>query len=129
MVGDAMNRKSIAHFLLVPAFVLLIGTLNARAQRTDPLAMQIEKLDAGVLQDRPHEQLSQMLREHVREGLASANRRSSQEWREISSREQWESFKCKRLEALRASLGRFPEVSQGSAPAGHKDDSGGRICN
>jgi dienelactone hydrolase len=106
-----MNSKPNAHLLLVLSFFLYVGEPRARAQDTGQLASQIEKLDANILQDRSREQLSQMLEKHVQEGLAAANRRSSQEWRQIANREQWESFKRKRLESLRASLGQFPEIT------------------
>ena len=105
-----MNRNQVVHVLLVLAFVFLTGAPHARAQGTDPLPSQIENLDASLLQERPREELSQMMEKHVQEGLAAANRRSSQEWRQIASPEQWESFKRKRLEDLRASLGQFPEI-------------------
>jgi cephalosporin-C deacetylase-like acetyl esterase len=95
---------------LILAFFVPIGPPRALAQGTEQLASQIEKLDASVLQDRPHEELSQMLEKHVQQELAAANRRSSQEWRQIVSSEQWESFSRKRVEALRASLGQFPDI-------------------
>lgn len=105
-----MNRKTNTHLLLILAFFVPIGAPYARAQGTERLREQIEKLDASLLQDRPREQLSQMLEKHVQEGLEAANRRSSWEWRQVSSRELWESFKRKRLGALRESLGQFPEI-------------------
>ena len=105
-----MNRKPVVHPLLILVFYFPICAPYARAQRTEQLPSQIEKLDASLLQDQPREKLSQMLKKHVQEDLAAANRRSSQEWRQIASWEQWESFKHKRLEALRTSLGQFPEI-------------------
>jgi len=105
-----MNRIAHARVLLILAFLVPIVAPHAQAQGTEQLQEQIEKLDASLLRDRPREQLSQMLEKHVREGLEAANRRSSREWRKISNRERWESFKQKRLGALRESLGQFPEI-------------------
>ena len=109
VVEDAVNRNPVVHLLIILVFFQIYAQ-HSRAQGTEQLAAQIEKLDTGILQDKPREQLSQMLEKHVQEGLASANRRSSQEWRQVSGREQWEAFKRKRLEALRASLGQFPDI-------------------
>ena len=65
-----------------------------------------------------------MLAKHAQERLEAANRRSSLEWRQISNREQWESFKRKRLEALRASLGQFPEIPKDPRRRSHEDPAG-----
>ena len=105
-----MDMKADVRILLVVAFFVAGGALHAKAQSAEQLPLQIQKLDARVLQDRPQEQLSKMLEKQVQEGLAAANRRSSQEWRQIAGREQWESYRRKRLEALRTSLGKFPEI-------------------
>ncbi len=105
-----MNRNPIVHLFLVGPLLFLFCSPHARAQDEEELAARIEKLDTRILQDQPHEQLSQMLETHVQAALVEANRRSSQDWRQISSREQWESFKRKRLESLRTSLGQFPEI-------------------
>jgi dienelactone hydrolase len=105
-----MNRRTNFLFLLVPAFIFHLGAPRARTQSTEQLRAQIEELSVNLLRDRPPAQLSQMLANHAQERLEAANRRSSADWRQISSREQWESFERKRLEALRTSLGQFPEV-------------------
>ncbi len=105
-----MTRHPTIHYFLILASVFVIGSKHTRAQGTDHLAAQIEGLDAGVLQDQPREQLSQMLETHVQACLAAANRRSSQDWRQVSGLEPWEAFKRKRLDALRTSLGQFPEI-------------------
>jgi dienelactone hydrolase len=105
-----MNIRPNPLFLLLLCFSVCVASPRARAQGTEQLSSQIEKLDAGIVRDRPLEELSQMLEKHVQEGIAAANRRSSQEWREIASRGQWESFSRKRLGALRTSLGQFPAI-------------------
>jgi len=108
--GDAMNRRSNFLLLLVPALLFHIGVPRAWTQNTEQLRLQIEELTVNLLLDQPREQLSKMLANHAQERLEAANRRSSAEWRQISSRAEWESFKSKRLEALRTSLGQFPDI-------------------
>jgi hypothetical protein len=105
-----MRLKAKVPLYLAVALLIPAAAPRAQAQSAEELRVQLEKLDVSVLRDRPPEELSQMLEKHAQEGLAAANRRSSLEWRQISGREQWEAFKRKRLEALRASLGQFPEI-------------------
>jgi dienelactone hydrolase len=109
-----MNRTSNFLLLLVSAFLLHANTHRAWTQNTEQLRRQIEGLTVNLLQDRPREQLSRMLANHAQERLEAANRRSSANWRQITSRAEWESFKSKRLEALRASLGQFPDIPKDS---------------
>jgi cephalosporin-C deacetylase-like acetyl esterase len=103
-----MNRNRIAHLSPVLGLFLVANGAQALSQATEQLASQLVKLDARVLQDWPD--ASQILEKHVQKGLAAAGRRSAQEWQSIASREQWESFTRRRLAALRASLGEFPQV-------------------
>jgi dienelactone hydrolase len=83
---------------------------RAQAQNKEKLVDQLKHLNVTLLSDRPREQLSQMLARHAQGRLEAANHRSSLEWEQIRSREQWEAYRHKRLEALRASLGQFPVV-------------------
>jgi dienelactone hydrolase len=105
-----MTRILRSHLLWIAVVCSPFSSPFGQAQRPDPTAAQIEKLDAEVLKDRPRQELSQMVERHARERIEAANRRSSQEWGRITGREEWEAFRNKRLEALRASLGSFPEV-------------------
>ena len=105
-----MRLKAKVRLFLAVALLIPAAAPRAQTQSAEELRVQLEKLDVSVLRDRPPEELSQMLEKHVQEGLAAASGRSSQEWRQISGREQWEAFKRKRLEALRTSLGQFPEI-------------------
>jgi hypothetical protein len=94
---------------LLPCFISA-GASRAQAPNEDSLVRRLQRLDVNLLSDRTHQQLSQMLVKHAQERLEAANQRSSREWQQISSREQWESHKRKCLEALRSSLGQFPAV-------------------
>ncbi len=96
---------------LLPCFSST-GTLRAQALNEEKLINRLQQLDVNLLSDRTREQLSQMLVKHAQERLEAANQRSSQEWQQISSREQWESHKRKCLEALRTSLGQFPAAPE-----------------
>ncbi len=49
---------------------------------------------------------------NVRSRITAANRRSSDEWRQISNRAQWEQFAKGKLQLLEASLGTFPSPSK-----------------
>lgn len=53
-----------------------------------------------------------MLGRRLRQQIESANRASSAEWENIHSRADWESFRHKKLEALRKSLGNMPPPPQ-----------------
>lgn len=101
--------KSSMTFLVLTLLVCFnfARALRAPAANEEKLIKPLQLLDVNLLSDRTREQLSQMLVKHAQERLEAANRRSSLEWRQISSRDQWESYKRKCLEALRTSLGQF----------------------
>jgi cephalosporin-C deacetylase-like acetyl esterase len=74
------------------------------------LARQLRDLDAKVfLADGTRAKaLAEMLARDVRARLQAANLRENEAWRKVSSRPDWENYRDVRLQALRASLGRFP---------------------
>ena len=95
------------------AVVLVVALLFfpaawAPARQTDGTAAVIAKLDGRVLAGMTSEQLNRMLAKHASDGITAANRRSTDEWRRISTRAQWEDFRRDKLQALRRSLGRLP---------------------
>jgi cephalosporin-C deacetylase-like acetyl esterase len=53
-------------------------------------------------------ELRQMLSVDVRARLRAANQMGSKAWQQVKGRADWERFRDTRLEAIRASLGRFP---------------------
>ncbi len=103
-----MNRK------VVSAVVLAVSVTSAAAwtppAQRDLTAEAIGSLDPRVLADVPGERLTRMLEDHARERMAAANRRSTDQWRLVSTPAQWEQFRRGKLDALRTSLGRFPEI-------------------
>jgi cephalosporin-C deacetylase-like acetyl esterase len=74
------------------------------------MAAELRSLDGNVF---PHDgtrarELAQMLAQDVRSRLQAVNVRENEAWRQVKDRADWEKFRDNRLNALRASLGRFP---------------------
>src|SRR5262245_838327 len=97
---------------LLPKWLLLVGVLGltAAAARGDDLADQLRRLDGAVIPaaEAKERNLTGMLSRDARARLQAANQRSSDEWRAVQKREDWERFRDARLAALRASLGSLP---------------------
>ena len=72
------------------------------------LTEQIRSLEADVLPPHERTQLEDMLERDLRRRHEAANRRDAAAWAQLTSRDDWERYLAPRLEALRASLGRFP---------------------
>src|SRR5438445_343675 len=72
------------------------------------LTEQIRSLDAEVLPAHERAELADMLERDLHRRQETANRRDAADWAQVRSRDDWERFLAPRLEALRASLGRFP---------------------
>ncbi len=78
------------------------------------LADRLSDLDARAIPadcDRA-KQLPGMLRRDVDARLRAANRRETEAWSKITTRDGWESFRNVRIEWLRHSLGQFPAVPE-----------------
>src|SRR5437764_3699827 len=96
------------------ALLALAGV--ARAEETD-LAVQLRRLDDKALsaatakRERP---LNTMLADDVRQRLQAVNRRSTEEWRKIKTREDWEAYSRERVKALSDSLGLHGPTGQKS---------------
>jgi len=74
------------------------------------LAKALAALDDAVLSADERAQWTAMLSEDVHARLREANRRDAEEWAKVRSRADWEQFRDARLQALRGSLGAFPDV-------------------
>jgi hypothetical protein len=72
------------------------------------LMEQIRSWNADVFPSPARTQLEDMLERDLRRRHEAANHRDAAAWAQIASRDEWERFLAPRLEALRASLGRFP---------------------
>src|SRR5262245_13232508 len=72
----------------------------------------LRNLSSNVLTDDAREQHVQKLSKRVHLRIEAANHQSSADWRNISSREQWEHYAKQKLQLLKASLGTFPQPPQ-----------------
>ncbi len=91
------------------------GTANGHQVRpdSDPLTARLAKLDARVLPVGDERTApAAMLARDVRARCDAANRRETQAWRGIATREEWERYRDDRLRTLRDSLGQFPPAPQ-----------------
>ena len=85
------------------AATLLFLSLATGAEPTDELAKQIQSIDPIVLPDA--KAAARMLADDARSRRDAANRRSTEEWNRIRSKDAWEKFRAEKLKALRSSLG------------------------
>lgn len=99
-------------------FVVWISCLTASNIRADEnataadLAGKIRELDGrvilrGTLRRNP---MAEMLSRYVEAELRQANQKDRAEWQEIKTKADWEQIRNRRIKALRASLGQFPDV-------------------
>jgi len=98
--------------LIVIAAILMLPPVFAGQEKADVgLALVLRGLDATVIPVNTAEgkQLSEMLSRNVLTRFRAANRRSTEAWRRVRTRTDWEQFRDTRLRALRASLGQFPK--------------------
>src|SRR4026209_853035 len=93
-------------FLMLSSSHLFVAQAEVRKELT--LETQVEKIEAQVLTDRTSAELASMVARRVELDLRVANQASTREWRNIHTKDQWETFRNQRLAALQASLGEFP---------------------
>lgn len=86
--------------------VLLANVLSfAQGERERTLVKQLRELQADVYTDAQGVQrMRQAWPTLLREQIGEANRRSSEEWTRIQTREDWEKFRQEKLQALRVAL-------------------------
>jgi cephalosporin-C deacetylase-like acetyl esterase len=92
-------------------FATLILSLVPASSFSADLAEELRSLDTRVI---PAESdlardLPRMLARDARARISAANQRETQEWRQITTAAEWERYRDRRLQALRDSLGRFPD--------------------
>ncbi|HZE98094.1 MAG TPA: acetylxylan esterase [Planctomycetota bacterium] len=80
---------------------MLLPLLAALLLAQDDLAARLRELESKVLP----EPLPRMLSQDVQSRIREANRRESEAWAGIQTREDWERYKDPRIQALRESLG------------------------
>lgn len=85
------TRRSV--LLRTGAFLLALAGAAAAQDAKDPsLADALAKLDPFVTGGEQRQELRQMLGRHLRSRIEEANRKSSEAWKRIETREQWEAF-------------------------------------
>ena len=102
-------RRFFPFTALTVAAALAFGASRVGAA-DDDLAAQLHDLKADVFppdSDQARE-LPRMLARDVQARMRAANVRENQAWGEVKTRDAWETYRDARLQALRASLGRFP---------------------
>ena len=99
-----MKRGSLYLLLIVP-YRLAFG-LPPQADID-----RLRSLNPNVLTEVARKEHVQKLAGSIRGRIVAANRRSSDEWRPISNRTEWEPFAKRKLQLLEASLGTFPSPS------------------
>jgi dienelactone hydrolase len=94
---------------ILAALVIVASSVVARAD--DGLADALRKLDVRVVaaDSERGKELPRMLGRDARVRIDAANRRETEAWHKVTSREEWERYRDQRIEALRRSLGQFPD--------------------
>src|SRR5262245_31268198 len=107
--GRFVRRIAAIAALLCHVFI----TLPVLGLQQKPIATEsLRSLDPNVLSEAVRKDHLQKLTDSVRGRIVVANRRSSDEWRQISNRTEWEQFAKRKLQLLEASLGTFPLPSK-----------------
>jgi hypothetical protein len=102
-----MHRFRSTFFVALCVGCLRLATVVAGGGE---LADELRELDARVFtaDSEQAKSLPQMLGRDVNARLRAANRRETQAWQMVETRDDWERFRDPRIEALRRSLGQFP---------------------
>lgn len=75
----------------------------------EELIKSLQSLDLRVVPAADRESFANQVRDQQRRQMRDANERSSAEWRQIKTREDWERYRNEKLAALKKSLGTWPE--------------------
>ena len=86
-----MSTLRLALPLLAAASFSLAGSAAAQDAKSLPLADALSSLDPFVTSGEQRQELREMLGRHLRGRIEEANRRSSEAWKKITSKEGWES--------------------------------------
>ena len=96
--------------------ILGAGSVVPGSDATDVarLAQFVRQLNPNVLGDdagdaTERDRLRRMVADDIRRRRQEANRRDLEAWQSIRGRDDWEKMKAPRIEALRRSLGQFPD--------------------
>lgn len=113
VINESFSGHAVRLLLAAALFLSTAGGASASDQLSlDELAAQIGKLDGrvilrGTVARNP---MAAMLPRYVSAELRAANQRDRAQWQAIKTKDDWQQERGRRLQALRASLGEFPDV-------------------
>src|SRR5262245_5328652 len=93
---NLLGRVKTTVILLYFAFI----ASPALGLQQKPVTDRLRSLDPNVLSEAAREEHAQKLASNVRRPIIAANHRSSEEWRQISNRAQWEQFAQQKVRLL-----------------------------
>jgi cephalosporin-C deacetylase-like acetyl esterase len=88
---------------------LLLAVSCLRPADAGELASILRDLDVTVLSNDERQEAARMISRDIERRRLLAIQRENKAWSKVKSREDWERFRDQRLNALRESLGRFPQ--------------------
>jgi dienelactone hydrolase len=94
---------------------LALGLPESLAFQQQPITDRLRTLNPNVLTEATRQDQAQKLASSIRLRITAANRRSSEDWGQISNRAQWEQFAKQKIQLLESSLGTFPPLSKDMA--------------
>lgn len=94
---------------VIPTLVVVIAVTSLARAADETLLKTLQSLDTRVVPAAEREAFANHVRERQQQRIRSANQRSSDEWRQITTRDEWERFRKDKLAALKTSLGSWPE--------------------
>jgi dienelactone hydrolase len=101
-----------SYSIAIALLSLLPTTLRAQGAQQSPSESILRNLNSNVLTDDARTQQVQKLSNRTRARIEAANHQSSADWRNMSSRAQWELYAKQKLQLLKASLGNFPQPQE-----------------
>ena len=88
--------------------LVLVTPAILSAQSTQELAQHLRDLEPDVVSGEQQRQTIGMIQRDIQRRRNRANAQNRAEWEAIKSREDWETYRDKRLQRLKTSLGQFP---------------------
>src|SRR5262245_25414945 len=93
--------------ILLLACVVALRPANVVAEEKD-LATLLREWTPPKLDEAERKALAEMLSRDARSRIQEANKRESEAWKAIKTRDDWERYSRPKIDALRRSLGTFP---------------------
>src|SRR5438477_7035301 len=92
----------------------LVTFACASADEASDLAAKLREVNANIVSPEAakEKQLDRMVERAIRARIHAAHRREAEAFAQIKTRADWESFRDKRIKALRQALGPLPELGK-----------------